>query len=502
MRTNRQRGRTWRSRLGEWGLVCVIVVSVLLLSVRSSEAADRVRFTDDGYLILDGKPRLLIGSYELPKDDADLKALADNGFNLVRGSANQDVLDRIHRHGLHAWIPLGGTLILPKDDPAASQKLSEVIRRFKDHPALICWEAPDEALWNVWYGRYGWFSGQQPKTLRGLIAKAKGKHGAEAAARWTAELNRAIDLTLRGLWKESEAIYAKLWTQLGAKNPHPERNMSLAIDQAHQLGESLSRGWRLVRSIDPARVRWQNHAPRNSIAGLRWHNREVDAAGCDIYPVPFNYAVGHSDLTDMNVTSVGAYTDRMRAGAPGKAVWMVLQGFGWKDIHDVSKLPPDPRRGRRPNFQETRFMAYNAVVHGANAILYWGTQAIEKDSALWGDLLKIAKEIRALESAIVGDRPDEVPAARSEETYGSVDGQGPRLLLRKTGEDWVLIAVNEMGAAGLAFDVTGLPNALNGKTLYRLYSDESHAVSGGGFRDGIRGHDVHVYATSRRFETR
>ena len=64
------------------------------------------------------------------------------------------------------------------------------------------------------------------------------------------------------------------------------------------------------------------------------------------------------------------------------------------------------------------------------------------------------------------------------------------------GDDWVLIAVNEW-RFGVAFEVRGLPQAMDGRTLYRLYSDETHTVENSEFRDGILGHDVHVYATSQ-----
>jgi hypothetical protein len=74
-------------------------------------------------------------------------------------------------------------------------------------------------------------------------------------------------------------------------------------------------------------------------------------------------------------------------------------------------------------------------------------------------------------------------------------------MLRKTSADWVLIAVNE-STYGISFQVKDLPADLNGRTLYRLYTGESHEVTRGGFRDGIRGFGVHVYATSRRFEAR
>ena len=111
----------------------------------------------------------------------------------------------------------------------------------------------------------------------------------------------------------------------------------------------------------------------------------------------------------------------------------------------------------------------------------------------------VARELRALEPAIVADRANVEPVAVADETYGSVDGQGPKLMLRRTGDDWVLIAVNEYAQA-ISFSVRQLPQALEGKTLYRLHSDETQVVRDGGFQDGIRGLGVHVYATSRRFE--
>jgi len=101
----------------------------------------------------------------------------------------------------------------------------------------------------------------------------------------------------------------------------------------------------------------------------------------------------------------------------------------------------------------------------------------------------------------VGSCPDSVPKAVADETYGSIDGQGPQVMLRSAGEDWVLIAVNEYGH-GVSFTISGLPRQLEGKTLHRLYSAETHIVKDGAIRDGIRGLGVHVYATSRRFEAR
>ena len=487
------------------GKFCTIFISLVLLSSLSSylQAADPSHCNRNGYLIIDGKPRLIIGSYELPKNDEKLAELADNGFNLVRVPQDIETLDRIHKHGLYGWICLGYSVRLDEDDENGRQKLIQIVEKFKDHPAMFVWELPDEALWNVWYRRFGWgVLNKQRDTLHKYIEKARSSFPTENISKWLEMLDKAEDFTQRGLWKQGEYIYDALWHELGEENPHPDWKMSLCEAEAAMLAKAMSRGCHQVRKIDAKHIIWQNHAPRNSIKSLQQFNEAVDAAGCDIYPAPFKQGLGHSDLKDVTLSSVGAYTDRMRVGAPGKAIWMVLQGFGWRDINEDIRDAPNPNKGRRPHLSETRFMAYDAIVHGANAILYWGTYYIEKDSTLWKDIMKVAREIRALEPAILGDRPDKMPTAIADETFGSIDGQdGPLLMLRKSGKEWVLIAVNGI-RHGISFTVTGLPKSLDGKTLYRLYSEETFKVQDGRFRDGIRSEGVHIYATSRRFEAK
>jgi hypothetical protein len=314
-------------------------------------------------------------------------------------------------------------------------------------------------------------------------------------------LEKANDYNDRGLWNQAEEIYDAMWSQLQAKNPHPNWKMSQCPEQENELTDAIARGCRVIKHIDPKHPIWQNHAPRNSVRSMAKYNRPIDAVGCDIYPVPFNPSSGHSDLKDTNLSAVGAYMDRMHEAASGKSIWMVLQGFGWRDLSEEGRKDADPQKGRRPNFSETRFMSYDAIVHGANALLYWGTHAIEKDSVLWQDLMKIAKELRGLEPGIVGEHSTSEPTSEADKTYGSIDGQGPRLMLRKTEQDWILIAVNEH-SQGISFTVSRLPDELEGRTLYRLYSDENRKVKNNVFHDGIRGFGVHVYATSRRFEAK
>lgn len=456
-------------------------------------------FNQDGFLKINGTARLVIGLYELPKEDAILKEMAENGFNLVRSTQDVKTLDRIHKHELYGWICLGSAAKLKEVDEKSEQKLAQIINDFKNHPALLVWELPDEALWNIWWSRSPWVFGGQQRELRKHIEKAKSDTIGTSIAGFSSLLEKANDYNQRGLFKRSEEIYDRLWKELQIQNPHPDWKESGCPADVDRLSTAIARGCKVIRQFDPGHIIWQNHAPRNSVKSLQKYNQAVDAAGCDIYPVPFNPSNGHSGLKDTNLSSVGAYTDRMRAASPGKSIWMVLQGFGWRDLKKESEKESDPAKGRRPNFHESRFMAYDAVVQGANAILYWGTHYIEKDSSLWRDLMKIARELRALEPAILGQLPKTIPVAIADETYGSIDGQGPQLLLGKTGKDWVLIAVNENNQS-IAFTVSRLPKEIEGKTLYRLYSDESHIVKQGLIRDGIRGFGVHVYSTSRCFE--
>ena len=458
------------------------------------------RFSEDGFLKIGGAPRLIIGLYELPTDDDGLVEIAQNGFNLVRAPQEIKALDRLREHGLYAWICLNSAVMLKDSNPEGEQKLQQIIDKFKSHPSLLVWELPDEALWNVWWSRFPWIFGGQQRELRGRIEKVGGQNSQTDTDKLLSLLREADDYDERGLWKQAEAIYDTLWEKLGVKNPHPDWKMSQCPARADELIDEIARGCRAVGRFDAEHIIWQNHAPRNSVGSMRKYNEAVDAAGCDIYPVPFSPTSGHSDLKDTNLSSVGAYTDRMRQASPGKSIWMVLQGFGWRGLSEERKNDPDRSKGRRPNFAETRFMAYDAVVYGANAILYWGTHSIEKESLLWRDLMKTARELRALEPGIVGERPVTSPVAVADETSGSIDEQGPVLMLRKTGQYWVLITVNEH-SQGISFKISKLPEELEGTKLYRLYSDEMHLVENGGFHDGIRGFGVNVYATSRRFET-
>jgi len=465
----------------------------LFILVMASNPLLRAQTPPNRWQAIDGQPRLIIGMYEQITNDALLVDLAQAGFNLVNTKDDPENLDRLHRHNLYAWVTLGGDLALPApgEDDGHRDALSARVNRVKNHPAMLVWEGPDEPLWNVWYRRLN-----QYWRVRDALADHLAHLEGDARVQMQRLLEQSNDLHNRGHHDQADALLASLWKRLDESAPEKTTSWTDTRQDAYALGDALTRGFQLIGQLHPNGIRWINHAPRNSLAALRHYNRAVDMAGCDIYPVPFNPPSGHSDLVDQQLSSVGAYTQRMAAAAPGKSVAMILQGFAWKDLgqeHEGGEA--------RPTFQQTRFMAYDALMNGAAAVIWWGTAYIPKDSQLWHDILATAKELRALELAWTAAPIGDALQSKAEETWGSHDGQGPALRLSRVGDDYVLIASNAT-RHGLVFRVEGIPRDLEGRNFYRLGTDESHVVTDGMIRDGIQSFESHVYATSRRFETR
>lgn len=418
-----------------------------------------VTINPDRVAVIDGQPTFILGLYENPEDDAVLKGAVEAGFNLVHSSATKESLDRLHQAGTGAWINTGGDIDFSEDAAAKQARLSETAKTLGGHPALIVWEVPDEALWNAWYLSEVWRVVDEPRQLKAEVDALADKALAE---KLNADLNALRQFHTQGRWAEGEALADSVWTALGKPVPQPGYGLSTAPERAAKLGEGMLQGYQALRTIDPQHPVWMNHAPRNTIEDLAFFDRAADIVGCDIYPVPEAPQIRHSDLVNRTLGSVGAYTRRMQEAAPGKPVWMVLQGTGWGDFHedfqdDAKKLM------RRPRKDETRFMAYDAIVHGARGLLYWGTQFVEKDSPFWLELLDVVKEIDGLQQVLTA--PDSVtkPMIGIGPTNRSLDRTVATLSKAVPGGDWHIV-VNEYESP-LAVTVGGLSGA------YRVYGE-------------------------------
>lgn len=440
---------------------------------------------EDGMLVVDGQRVFVLGLYENPPDE-NLDQAAAAGFNLIHASADEAALDRLWAKKMYAWINTGASIDLSVDPESREAALKQMVAGFSNHPALAVWEVPDEALWNVWYGATQWRRGAEPREQNALIAQLENANLAAELRDMREQANAAFE---RGEPEVGEELADEIWRRLDKAPPNPELNLSNAPERADRMAAGMLQGYRVIKSIDQDRPIWMNHAPRNSIEQLAEFNRAADAVGCDIYPVPRSRHNGHSDLADKSFSCVGAYTQRMQEAAPGKPVWMVLQGFAWADLSDETDDQAEREELRRPTFEESRFMAYDAIVNGARGILYWGTAYIEKDSGFWTDLLTLVTELSAQQPVL--SAPDaaldiEVTLA---ETWGSVD-RGVRVLPKQVGEKVHLLVVNEWSDP-LVYTFHGL-ESLEGTSYRDPLTEQETIVQHGTLTLPIRGFGVHV----------
>jgi len=471
-------------------LAGIALMATVCLAHQHPAEESQARLTRNGMPVIRGEARFLIGLYEDPSDDARLRDAVAGGFNLIHCPPKREALDQVRDAGAWAWVTLGDTLDLSTDAGARKRSIAEAVRELGSHPALLIWEGPDEPCWNVW----GNAIQQSELEIAAMRSEAQGNPSIRRL------FDEAVDRYQRALWPEWQALRLQFWAQAGKRDPHPEARIDLAAAAASRLARGLSAGIRYLRSLDAKHYVWLNHAPRNSLRALRQFNRAVDMAGCDIYPIPYNLRTGHSDLVNMRPSSVGDYTDRMRKAAPGKACAMVLQGFGWADLEDQpDEIAAKLGVGRRPTQQEQRFMAWDAIIHGANALLYWGTAYLKDPKSaetqqFWRELLSVTHEIRSLEHFLVSPNVEPAPVVQVEEHYASNDGTGVRVAIKHVGGRFLVCVVNENPYA-VAFTIRGLPEALEGSQLKLLGANSSGAlqVRGRAFRDGVRGFDVRIY---------
>jgi hypothetical protein len=464
-----------------WRIAFSLLALVLLSLPGWAQVAG---IASDRMLLIDGKRTFLIGLYENPSDDAILRQVADAGFNLVQVSNDAAALDRLRKHGLHGWTNTGACIDLSEDRSQREEQIRKMVAAIGAHPALLAWEVPDEALWNCWCGAMDWRTGAEPKQQR---ARIDALTDAALAERLRAQRAEADRLFARADFARFDDLVDDLWRKLGVEPPQPGLRVSLSQQRADRMCAGMRDGHALLKQLDPNHPVWMNHAPRNQVRQLAAFSAAADIVGCDIYPVP-QYVSGHSDLVDRSLASTGAYTARMQDAAPGKPVWMVLQGFGWADL-EKEATPESREKRRRPTFEESRFMAYDAIIRGARGILYWGTASIEKDSTLWKDLLKLARELADLQPVWSAPDAEVQPKVDVAPSWGSLEF-GVRALAKQVGDEPWFLVVNE-SADPLRYSLDGV--AASEGAVYRDPADAREAtVLDRKLALGISGHGVQI----------
>lgn len=330
-----------------------------------------------------------------------------------------------------------GVLSLPLQR-GVTDELRAIVKAVANHPALVAWEGPDEIVWT-----FTSYSG---------LHRTMGVHATEDA--WEAQSPEAV-------------AYAR--------------------EQAAVIMPNMREAAAYIREHDPHnRPLWINEAQDSDVYYVRQYLDFVDITGCDLYPVKPN---------DRRVWRMAGATERWKAVGRGKPVWMVMQAFSWNELGDYYNV----REIAYPSFDESRFMAWDVIAHGASGILYWGSHAL-KSEAFRQSLYALTRELDAVQSFLIA--PD-VPNAVIEVIDLPADrgDRGVHGIVRRSGDAWLVALVNEDESRHLGVVVHGL-DALNGRDMHLLYGDETTPVAHGELIVRMQGLETKVYCTSRDYEAR
>lgn len=300
-----------------------------------------------------------------------------------------------------------------------------------DHPALAVWEGPDEMVWNF-------------TAYSGLFRD--GTH------------------ERKGAW----------WEQT-------PKAVTFAEQQAATIMPNVQRWAARIRELDAQkRPIWFNEAYTSDTLYMRQYLGAVDITGCDLYPVK---------SVSRNIAEVGDFTERFNQVGKGMPVWMVLQAFSWHEVKTEEALPPV-----YPSFLESRFMAWNAITHGAEGVLYWGS-SYTKNQDFIQSLYAVTSELAAVQPFLTAPEAHGVSINLIEEPTVE-KRRGVSKIVRYASGEALVVLVNEDDVTHFGTEVQGL-DGLNGRSLNLLYGSETPVVLEGAFLTRLLPHEVKVFSTTQ-----
>lgn len=272
--------------------------------------------------------------------------------------------------------------------------------------------------------------------------------------------------------------------------------------------EGSRKGYQLVKREDPNHpmlvVEWPGAAERFHL----WKGIG-DIFATDLYPIPRERKYGR--LPNHDITQMRDYLAALRQAYGDRPRLLVLQAWAWEPLKDGEHGYPTPH--------ESRFMAYQAVIHGAKGLHYYGQvhctkpnsaaslfssakdpqvqkaefeRCVRLNSRFWeqhrsffheltqASRLFVLRDARPVEQVKLSKQ---VPAEA--QTIESVTKQGEKELY--------LLAVNAGTQPRTA--TFQLPaSARTATEVQVLFEKRSLAVKDGAFTDQFRPYDTHVYA--------
>ena len=274
--------------------------------------------------------------------------------------------------------------------------------------------------------------------------------------------------------------------EVGAWDKQTPNAIEYSEKKGKEILQAINTNIKQIRKFDSKnRPIWMNEATYCDLKFVREYTDAVDVIGVDNYPVK---------ETQRDVTVIGDITKRWaKIGRNKKAVFMVLQAFSWNELGDYYGA----KTAVYPSFKESRFMAYDAIVNGASGILYWGSQH-SKNELFLTSILSLTNELDKLQPFLV--EVDQTVKIDLIEAEHFVDDKGVRVTVKRHGDDWIIILVNEDNRSHFGVEISGL-ESLNGTNMKLLYGTEEYSVKHGELITRLMPLQVKVFATSLKWQS-
>ena len=236
------------------------------------------------------------------------------------------------------------------------------------------------------------------------------------------------------VWEGPDEVIWHAWRLTPGK---PTRFWQLPPDKAAELHrkmdeviEGYERGVAVLRETDPHRKVWQNEACQSDQDSLARCLPFLDIIGFDYYPIPEDRG------RPMNL--MGRYVDRFRSTGPTKGLWVVQQAFSWSSLeHEGDRTKPVAY----PSVDEYRFMAWQAIAHGATGLLWWGSHAEDRPAPHLDDLMRVVAELKDLHPFLAAGVISGVQTVQDTKRFPPI--LGVSCILRRAGGRTLLALVNE-----------------------------------------------------------
>ena len=269
--------------------------------------------------------------------------------------------------------------------------------------------------------------------------------------------------------------------------------------------EDLAAGTALLRQLDPGRPIWLAHSCTNTVETLRRFNPCADIIGANPYPVHMPGMRRHIgvrpdgrmlDCPDQSVHAVGRYTEKMMQVADGgPAVWMLIQALAneswYNPVHtpEMSAQGIDAAKILYPTYEQMRFMAFDAIVHGATGLAF-SMHGTPTSGPVWGDITRLVRELHNLHDAFCAP-PVTEPVEVAYTDLGYTVWDGVRVLARRLRSDTFVFAVNTQFDPAEVRIRAAVPVAASFATV--VGEGREVPIEAGAIADRFEPYQVHVY---------